>query len=416
MKKIPVIIISTLMIIVFSLVFYFKNRDKNNLPELETEYLQSGTISNSITATGTVQPVDTVSVGTQVSGTIKQIFADFNSIVKKGQLLAVLDKSLFNTQVEQYAANLQSMTSQLTYQQENLNRQTQLYQAGAISKSDYETAQNQYKEARGAAASARAQLATANKNLSYTNIYSPINGTVLSRNINEGQTVAASFNTPTLFVIANNLTQMQVRAAVDEADIGNVKAGQPVSFTVDAFPDDTFPGTVKEVRLQPVVSSNVVTYTTIIDASNTSMKLKPGMTASITIFIQRQNDAQLLSAKAINFNPPSALAKQYNISKKTNKPGTKDSLAKLTSLHKSKEAFAWILKGKQLIQKKIETGLNDDVHVQVLAGLDKNDQVVVGLQQIAGDKNKPASTRSPFMPRRPSGTNGSNKPVVTNTK
>jgi HlyD family secretion protein len=417
MKKTLVIITAITLIIVISIIFYFKNKNGNNTVELVTAQVQEGTISTSITATGTLQPVDTVAVGTQVSGTIQNIYADFNSVVKKGQLLAVLDKSLFNAQVEQYTANLQSMTSQLIYQQQNFNRQTQLYKAGAISQSDYQTAESQYKDARGAEGSARAQLATAHKNLSFASIYSPINGTVLSRNISEGQTVAASFNTPTLFTIAKDLTKMQVRAAVDEADIGNVKAGQQVNFTVDAFPNDTFPGIVQEIRLEPVVTANVVTYTTIIDAPNTTLKLKPGMTANITIFIKQQNHAALLPAKAINFNLPPGLTKKYNIIDETNRPGTPDNSVSEKTLTGSKTAIAWILKGNKLIKKNIVTGLNDDIHVQVLAGLEKNDIVVVGLQQPAGDKNKSVAAKSPFMPsRRPSGTNSGSKQSTSNPK
>jgi HlyD family secretion protein len=404
MKKRFIILIAVIAGLTVSAAFYFKKKEQDNPVLPETEHLQYGSISNSITATGTLQPVDTVAVGTQVSGTIKKIFADYNSIVKKGQLLAMLDRSLFNAQVEQYSSALQGATSQLAYQQQNLKRQTQLYQAGAISQSDYETAQNLFNEAKGSQGTVKAQLTSAEKNLSYASIYSPVDGTVLSRNISEGQTVAASFNTPTLFSIAKDLAKMQVRAAVDEADIGNVKAGQPVKFTVDAFPDDTFPGSVQAVRLEPVVTSNVVTYTTIIDAPNPAMKLKPGMTASIIIFIQQQNNAPLLSAKAINFNPSPLFVKKYSIIDATNKPG----MIFLAGLQKQEEESkintVWVLKDKQLIKKKILTGMNDDIHVEVLGGLDQDDQVVTGVQQADADRNKPVASRSPFMPsRRPTG-------------
>ena len=288
-------------------------RDRSPEIVLATEKPHAGSIANAVTATGTVQPVDTVAVGTQVSGTISKVYADFNSKVKKGQLLAELDKTILNAQVQQIVSSIQQAQSQLTYQQSNFNRQSQLYNAGAISKADLETAQNGFNVAQAGLRSTQSQLQAAQKNLSLASIYSPIDGTVLSRNVSEGQTVAASFNTPTLFSIAKDLTHMQVGAAVDEADIGNVKTGQRVSFTVDAFPDDVFEGKLLEVRLQPTVSANVVTYTTIINAPNDQLKLKPGMTANITIYTKEENNALLISARATKFKPDSAIVRKYKI-------------------------------------------------------------------------------------------------------
>src|SRR6266498_162288 len=231
---ISIILGAILIIVVWSI--------RHRPPEivLATEKPHYGYIANTVTATGTVQPVDTVAVGTQVSGTISRVYADFNSQVKKGQLLAELDKTILNAQAQQIVGSLQQAQSQVIYQQSNFNRQSQLYKAGAVSKADYETAQNSLRVADANAKSVRSQLQAAQKNLSLASIYSPIDGTVLSRNVSEGQTVAASFNTPTLFSIAKDLKQMQVRAAVDEADIGNVKKQQRATFTVDAFPDDLF--------------------------------------------------------------------------------------------------------------------------------------------------------------------------------
>src|SRR6185369_7138400 len=254
-----------------------------------------------------------VAVGTQVSGTISKVYVDFNSKVKRGQLLAELDKTILNAQVQQIVSSIQQAQSQLTYQQSNINRQSQLYNAGAISKAELETAQNEFKVAQAGLKAAQSQLQAAQKNLSLASIHSPIDGTVLSRNVSEGQTVAASFNTPTLFSIAKDLTRMQVGAAVDEADIGNVKQGQRVSFTVDAFPDDVFDGNVLEIRLQPTVSSNVVTYTTIISANNNNLKLKPGMTANISIYTKEEENALLVSAKATKFKPDSLMRLKYNV-------------------------------------------------------------------------------------------------------
>jgi len=400
MKKIIWIIV--ILIIAACIYFYFKKRNADKAVAFETEQMHTGSISNSVTATGTIQPVDTVAVGAQVSGTIQNIYVDFNSPVKKGELLASLDKSLLNDQVNQDKANLQNAQSNLQFQQQNFDRQSKLFNVGAISKADFETAQSTYNTARAAVSSARAILAAAQRNLSYTNIYSPINGTVLSRNVSEGQTVASSFNTPTLFSIAKDLSKMQVRAAVDEADIGNVKKGQTVTFTVDAFPDDVFKGTVQQVRLQPVVTANVVTYVTIINAENNNLKLKPGMTANITIYLQQDSNANLISAKAISFTPDSSMAKQYKILRNSGDDSPKND----SSFEKSKTAFpakmetVWILKGNEIIERKITTGMNDNISVQVLSGLNKDDEVIDGVQEGTTIKKASGQARSPFMPSR----------------
>jgi HlyD family secretion protein len=401
MKKIIWIIV--ILIIVAGIYFYFKKRNASKPVTFETEQMHTGSISNSVTATGTIQPVDTVAVGAQVSGTIQNIYVDFNSPVKKGQLLASLDKSLLNDQVNQDRANLQNAQSNLQFQQQNFDRQTKLYNVGAISKAEFETAQSTYNTALAAVGSAKAILAAAQRNLSYTNIYSPINGTVLSRNVSEGQTVASSFNTPTLFSIAKDLSKMQVRAAVDEADIGNVKKGQDVTFTVDAFPDDVFKGTVQEVRLQPVVTANVVTYVTIINAENNNLKLKPGMTANITIYLQQDSSANLISAKAVSFTPDSSMTKQYTISRNTDNhyvANTDSSFEKNKTPFPPKMETVWILKGNEIIETKIMTGMNDNIHVQVLSGLNKDDEVIDGLQEGANVKKASSQARSPFMPSR----------------
>ena len=393
---------------------------------LATEKPHYGHIANTVTATGTVQPVDTVAVGTQVSGTISKVYVDFNSQVKKGQLLAELDKTILSAQVQQIIGNLEQAQSQVVYQQSNFNRQSQLYKAGAISKADYETAQNSVRVAEANLMSVRSQLQAAQKNLSLANIYSPINGTVLSRNVSEGQTVASSFSTPTLFSIAKDLTQMQVRAAVDEADIGNVKKDQRVTFTVDAFPDDTFSGTLQEIRLQPSVSANVVTYTTIINTSNNEFKLKPGMTANITIYTREENNALLISTRATKFRPDSALMKKYKIVDERRKtkgqqtasaPGMNEnrndrgnkaypSARDSTGI---KRASVWVLNGKTLTRHFIRTGLEDGTQVQVLSGLTPTDEIADGVQQASVKGNQNNSQRSPFMPPRRSGQSG-NRP------
>lgn len=424
MKKYKWILIIAAICLIGAASWYWKFGEKEKPLTLKTEKPHVGFIANSITATGTIQPVDTVSVGTQVSGTIKFIYADFNSKVKKGQLLAELDKSLFQAQVDQMKANLSSAKDQLVYQQSNFNRQSQLYNVGAISRADYETAMYGYTSANANVASITAQLQSAEKNLSYADIYSPIDGTVLSRNVSTGQTVAASFNTPTLFIIAKDLTKMQVQADVDEADIGNVKKGEEVAFTVDAFPDDNFKGRVQDVRLNPTVSANVVTYTTIVDAPNENMKLKPGMTASITIYTKQAENAMLISAKALKYKPDSSLLKQYKIvglgksspkhKQQLNAPGNAatahyhaDSIG-MDSLQAEdvKSAVVWIKQNDTIIKRHIKIGLNDDTQVQVIQGLNAND-VVIDDEQQAGRKQSTAddAVKSPFMPRRPGNSN-----------
>ncbi|HEY2722314.1 MAG TPA: efflux RND transporter periplasmic adaptor subunit [Chitinophagaceae bacterium] len=419
MKK-RIIWILIVLIVAAAVVVWIVKRRATELV-LSTEKPHYGYIANAVTSTGTIQPVDTVAVGTQESGTISHVYADFNSKVKKGQLLAELDKTILNAQVQQIIGSLQQVQSQESYAQSNFNRQTQLYNAGAISKADLETAENTYKVAQANVKSTQSQLDAAQKNLSLASIYSPIDGTILSRNVSEGQTVAASFNTPTLFSIAKDLTQMQVRAAVDEADIGNVQYGQRVTFTVDAFPDDVFDGTLQEVRLQPVVSSNVVTYTTIINAPNQQLKLKPGMTANISIYTKEDSNALVISARATKFKPDSTVTSKYQVEDKqtktksqqtSNDPSSTDKPKKMGHKNKAdslgkdsgnlKRASVWVLNGNTISRRSIKIGLEDGTQVQVLSGLTTNDQVIDGVQQMAKG-NQTSTQRSPFMPQRRGG-------------
>jgi len=428
MNKRGIIIIILLLVAIAStwLLFF---RKKEAPVVLQTEAPQTGYISQSVTATGNIQPVDTVTVGSQVSGIISALYTDFNAKVKKGQLLAQLDKSLFMAAVNQNKAAVQAAQSQLIYQQSNFGRQELLYKTGAIAKADYDNATYTLNNAKAQVESAKAQLASSEKNLSYTDIFSPMDGVVLTRNISVGQTVAASFNTPTFFTIAKDITKMQVQANVDEADIGNVLHGQRVTFTVDAFIDDVFQGSVEEIRLKPVTSANVVTYTTIIFAPNDDQKLKPGMTANVTIYTKEIDSALLISAKALKFEPDASLAKKYTVIADTTAGGGKkrsrmhrassgaDSITGSSKLRKgdtsaakvkdssrvqaSEIAHVWVLKDSTtLVQKKIRTGLNNDTQVQVLEGLTPSDVVVTGVEQVAAGKAG-AAAKSPFMPARP---------------
>jgi len=393
MKKKTIFIIIGTAVALFA-IWYFALRKKEQVVVLETEKPKMGYISENVTATGKVQPVDTVAVGTQVSGTIKTLYADFNSKVKKGQLLAELDKTLFEATVNQYQANLVSAQSALVYQKGNFSRQSNLYKVGAVSKADYDNALYTYNASKASVNSIKAQLASAQKNLSLASIYSPIDGTVLSRSVSEGTTVAASFSTPTIFSIAKDLTKMQVEASVDEADVGDISKGERATFTVDAFLNDTFKGTIQEIRLSPSISSNVVTYKTIINTSNDANKLKPGMTANITIFTKEVNNALLIPTKAIKFVPDSTLAGKYQITwvNPNRKPAGAD------------EAYVWVQKNsKELIQKKIKTGINDNTHVEVLSGLAAADVVVTGSQRMGKSQAAAQGQSSPFMPKRPGG-------------
>ncbi|MBT2562036.1 efflux RND transporter periplasmic adaptor subunit [Pedobacter sp. ISL-68] len=393
MKKKTIFIIIGIAVALFA-VWYFALRKKEQVVVLETEKPKMGYISENVTATGKVQPVDTVAVGTQVSGTIKTLYADFNSKVKKGQLLAELDKTLFEATVNQYQANLVSAQSALVYQQGNFSRQSNLYKVGAVSKADYDNALYTYNASKASVNSIKAQLASAQKNLSLASIYSPIDGTVLSRSVSEGTTVAASFSTPTIFSIAKDLTKMQVEASVDEADVGDISKGERATFTVDAFLNDTFKGTIQEIRLSPSISSNVVTYKTIINTSNDANKLKPGMTANITIFTKEVNNALLIPTKAIKFAPDSTLAGKYQMTwvNPDRKPTGAD------------EAYVWVQKNaKELVQKKIKTGINDNTHVEVLSGLAAADVVITGSRSMGKSQAVAQGQSSPFMPKRPGG-------------
>jgi len=425
MPKLRVVIIIVVVLLAGTAFWYFRFRKEEKPLVLQTEQPHYGYISKSVTATGTVQPVDTVAVGSQVSGTIKNIYTDFNAKVRKGQLLAELDKSLFEAQTNQYRANLEVARASLVYQKSTFDRQTLLYNTGAISKADFENSQNQYLGAKANVQSVQAQLDAAIKNLSYASIYSPVDGVVMTRNVSVGQTVAASFNTPTLFIIAKDITKMQVQAAVSEADIGDVRTGLRAAFTVDAYPDISFNGTVNQIRLEPVVSANVVTYSTLITAPNQDLKLKPGMTANIFIFTREVDSAMLISAKALKFKPDSSMTKQFSIIPDTNAERELRREARRASntgptapprhRHDSASrqidtapttgtpAFVWVRVGDSLMEKKVTTGLNNDTQVQILSGLDSDDEIVDAAETETKAEAKSGAVRSPFMPARRGG-------------
>lgn len=317
------------------------------------------TLQNSVTATGTIEAVTSVTVGTQVSGIVNKLYVDYNSQVKKGQVIAELDKTNLLSELNTAKANMASAQSQLNYQSANMKRNQTLYQKGLVSADDYENALLTYRQAKEQVATAKEQVQRAQTNLGYATITSPIDGTVISKSVEEGQTVAASFNTPELFTIAKDLTNMQVVADVDEADIGAVKEGDRVTFTVDAYPDDTFEGTVKQVRLQATTTNNVVTYEVVISAQNADLKLKPGLTANVTIYTQERTGVLAVANKALRFTP------------------TKETVGKDMKIVDCKgKNKVWTLDGKTLTAHPVNIGQTDGMHTEITKGLKAGQQIV----------------------------------------
>lgn len=394
------IIVLVAAIVVFFGYKYFTTEKKASIA-VQTVKLSKQNVTTSVTATGTVEPVDQVDVGTQVSGIINHIYADYNSPVKKGQLLAELDKTNLQESVNNALAQYNASLNELNYYQQNYNRQNNMYKSGVISKADYEQAAYQVKNSQQTVSQRKTALAQARTNLSYANIYAPIDGIILSREVEEGQTVAATMTTPTLFTIAKDITKMQVEANVDEADIGGVEVGQRVSFTVDAYPQEEFSGRVRQVRLSATTESNVVTYTVIIDADNPEQKLKPGLTATITIFTQELKDIDTVPASAIAFSPDTeTLQKYYQQNQIT---------AKIPEIKtgKGKEKYIWIKNNDgSLSQKKITIGINGGINIQVVSGLTGSEQIVTSLDEQTEPVAKSSGDgSSPFMPKRPNNNN-----------
>lgn len=317
------------------------------------------TLQNSVTATGTIEAVTSVTVGTQVSGIVNKLYVDYNSQVKKGQVIAELDKTNLLSELNTAKANLASAQSSLNYQAANMERYKTLYKKGLVSADEYENALLTYRQAKEQVASSKENVQRAQTNLGYATITSPIDGTVISKSVEEGQTVAASFNTPELFTIAKDLTNMQVVANVDEADIGNVKEGDRVTFTVDAYPDDTFEGTVKQVRLEATTTNNVATYEVVISAPNADLKLKPGLTANVTIYTQERSGVLAVANKALSFTP------------------TKETVGKDMKIVDCKgKNKVWILNGNTLTAHPVTIGQTDGINTEITKGLKQGDKIV----------------------------------------
>lgn len=406
MKKIKISkvwILVAIVVVLAVVAFLLSGNKKKEQVQFNTAEVAPANIVNTVTATSTIEPVTSVTVGTQVSGIVSKLYVDYNSVVKKGQVIAELDKSNLISELnsakanlEQAKASLSSAESSLSYQAANFRRNKALYQKGLISGNDYESARLSYQTAMASVSSARDQVSAAREqvkkaqtNLGYATITSPIDGIVLSKSVEEGQTVAASFSTPTLFTIAKDLTNMQVVADVDEADIGDVKVGERVTFTVDAYPDNTFSGTVKQVRQEATTTNNVVTYSVVISAPNADLKLKPGLTATVTIYTQENKGVLSVPSKALRFTPEKETVGGMKIKDIANA--------------KNK---VWTIEGNTVVAHRVNIGMTDGSHTQILSGIRRGAKVITGISSATsdddGDDNTTSSGESsPFAPKGP---------------
>ena len=348
-------------------------------------------VTNSVTATGTLEPVMKVEVGTQVSGIISKLYVDYNDEVKAGQVIAEMDKSTLQSEYESAQSSLNSAKTEYNYRKKEYERVKTLHDKGLVSESDYDLAVYNYQKSKSSYEQASSSMTKVKRNLSYATITSPINGVVISKAVEEGQTVAAGFSAPTLFTIANDLTRMQVVADVDEADIGQVAEGQRVEFAVDAFPDDVFNGAVKQVRLEAKTTSNVVTYQVVITAENPELKLKPGMTANVTILTLERPEALTVKSGALKFNPDERLLATLGYEKlDTLQPGG---------------TAVWLVDGQTLVRTAVTKGASTADRVEILSGLSAGDVVATGLQapKKATVPQEGSTERNPFAPSRPGG-------------
>lgn len=444
MKRKKIIIGTVILLVAVIVLWILLSKENKTVLSLSTIVIKRGNVVNTVTATGTVEPIDQIDVGTQVSGVIKKIYVDFNDVVKKGQLLAELDRSTLKAQLLQSQASLFSAENELKYREQNFNRTRKLFETQLVSETDYEQAEYQYNNAKTNVDQLRSKLEQTEVNLSYATIYSPIDGVILNRNVEEGQTVAASFSTPTLFSIAKDLTKMQVEADVDQADIGQVKVGQNVNFMVDAYPEDTFPGKVTQIRLQPTITSNVVTYTVIIEAPNNDLKLMPGLTANIEIVIKEANNVLLATPKALQFEPTEEFLAEYPIEtppdfndknidrKKMDRPGGSIPEGNVNSQSTRSDMpvgmgmpsgaqqfgnsgengpkFLWVKKGKMVQPRMVQTGMEDGARVEIIRGVNEEDTIITAVTKVDVAKANATQSRNPFMPRPPQRTRSAQRP------
>lgn len=372
-------------------IWYFLHKQEAPFEvSYETAKVEKATIGNSVTATGTIEAVTSVEVGTQVSGIIDKIYVDYNSPVKKGQVIAELDKTNLLSELRSATSQLEGAKSDLSYQRSNFARMKTLFGKGLISANDYESARLSLQQAESVVAQRQEAVTKAKTNLSYATITSPIDGVVLSKSVEEGQTVASSFNTPTLFTIVKDMTDMRVVASVDEADIGEVKVGQRVTYSVDAYPDETFEGTVTQVRNEATTENNVVTYEVVISAPNPNLKLKPGLTANVTIYTLEQNNIVSVPTKALRFTPTKETV------------GAKDKIVDCNGSHK-----LWVREGRTFKAYSVQTGITNGTRTQILSGIKEGTVVVVDMKDASTaeegkDETSAGEEKSPFSPGPPS--------------
>lgn len=387
MNKKKALVIAAVAAIAALAVWLLSGGKKEEKITFDTAAVAPANIMNSITATGTIEPVTSVTVGTQVSGIVSKLFVDYNSVVKKGQVIAELDKTNLMSQLNTAKTQLATAQSQLNYQTANYKRYKTLFEKGLVAADDFDNAKLSYTQAKEQVASAKEEVQRAQTNLSYATITSPIDGVVLSKSVEEGQTVAASFSTPELFTIAQDLTNMQVVADVDEADIGDVKEGERVSFTVDAYPDDTFEGEVKQVRQEATTTNNVVTYEVVISAPNADLKLKPGLTANVTIYTAERKGVLSVPSKALRFTPQKETVGKMKIVDAANA--------------KNK---VWTIEGNSIVAHKVNIGMTDGTNTQIVGGIAEGTKVITGLNVMGGEEKMPMEAqgeKSPFAPGPP---------------
>lgn len=387
MNKKKALVIAAVAAIAALAVWLLSGGKKEEKITFDTAAVAPANIMNSITATGTIEPVTSVTVGTQVSGIVSKLFVDYNSVVKKGQVIAELDKTNLMSQLNTAKTQLATAQSQLNYQTANYKRYKTLFEKGLVAADDFDNAKLSYTQAKEQVASAKEEVQRAQTNLSYATITSPIDGVVLSKSVEEGQTVAASFSTPELFTIAQDLTNMQVVADVDEADIGDVKEGERVTFTVDAYPDDTFEGEVKQVRQEATTTNNVVTYEVVISAPNADLKLKPGLTANVTIYTAERKGVLSVPSKALRFTPQKETVGKMKIVDAANA--------------KNK---VWTIEGNSIVAHKVNIGMTDGTNTQIVGGIAEGTKVITGLNVMGGEEKMPMEAqgeKSPFAPGPP---------------
>lgn len=387
MNKKKALVIAAVVAIAALAVWLLSDGKKEEKITFDTAAVAPANIMNSITATGTIEPVTSVTVGTQVSGIVSKLFVDYNSVVKKGQVIAELDKTNLMSQLNTAKTQLATAQSQLNYQTANYKRYKTLFEKGLVAADDFDNAKLSYTQAKEQVVSAKEEVQRAQTNLGYATITSPIDGVVLSKSVEEGQTVAASFSTPELFTIAQDLTNMQVVADVDEADIGDVKEGERVTFTVDAYPDDTFEGKVKQVRQEATTTNNVVTYEVVISAPNADLKLKPGLTANVTIYTAERKGVLSVPSKALRFIPQKETVGKM----------------KIVDVANAKNKV-WTIEGNSIVAHKVNIGMTDGTNTQIVGGIAEGTKVVTGLNVTGGEEKMPMEAqgeKSPFAPGPP---------------